>query len=186
MKAYKGFNKDMTCTPAGKSFQYEEGKTYETEEASLCHTGFHACENPIDCLSYYAPANSVYHEVELEDVSGEREEDTKRCGKKITIGTSLDIKGLVKASIEYIKERCDNNKCGGDGSALNGGNGSVLRGAESSRFKGGMYSVFAAEIWANGELKGVKIAVVDGVKIKTGTWYTLKGRKFVEVGNEND
>ena len=25
MKAYKGFNKDMTC----RNFQYEEGKTYE-------------------------------------------------------------------------------------------------------------------------------------------------------------
>ena len=29
MKAYKGFNKDMTCNPNGKVFQFEEGKTYE-------------------------------------------------------------------------------------------------------------------------------------------------------------
>ena len=38
MKAFKGFNKDMTC----KGFQYEEGQTYETEQARLCETGFHA------------------------------------------------------------------------------------------------------------------------------------------------
>lgn len=31
MKAYKGFNPDMTC----RGFQYEEGKTYETDEATL-------------------------------------------------------------------------------------------------------------------------------------------------------
>ena len=66
MKAYKGFNKDMTC----RGFQYEEGKTYELpegEEAKLCETGFHACENPVMCLSYYDASKSVYHEVELED-----------------------------------------------------------------------------------------------------------------------
>ena len=32
MKAYKGFNKDMTCL----GFQFKEGETYETEEAKLC------------------------------------------------------------------------------------------------------------------------------------------------------
>lgn len=36
MKAYKGFNKDMTC----RGFQYEIGKTYETDEADLCNSGF--------------------------------------------------------------------------------------------------------------------------------------------------
>ena len=40
MKMYKGFNRDMTC----RGYKYEEGKTYETEAASLCNTGFHACE----------------------------------------------------------------------------------------------------------------------------------------------
>ena len=38
MKAYKGFNKDMTC----RGFQFEEGKTYEEKEARLCEKGFHA------------------------------------------------------------------------------------------------------------------------------------------------
>lgn len=59
MKAYKGFNKDMTC----RGFQFEEGKSYEEKEVKLCSKGFHACENPIDCLNYYRPSNSVYHEV---------------------------------------------------------------------------------------------------------------------------
>lgn len=50
-KFYKGFNEDLTC----RGFQYEEGKTYEENEANLCHKGFHACEDPLDCFSYYAP-----------------------------------------------------------------------------------------------------------------------------------
>ena len=100
MKAFKGFNKDMTC----RGFQYEKGKTYETDEARLCETGFHACERPLDCFSYYAPGNSVYREVELEDVSSERKDDSKIVGKRIKIGAELDIAGLCKAQFQYVKE----------------------------------------------------------------------------------
>ena len=61
MKAYKGFNKDMTCTPTdGKPFQYKEGETYEEPEADLCTKGFHACLDPLDCLNYYNICDSVY------------------------------------------------------------------------------------------------------------------------------
>ena len=60
IKAYKGFNKDMTC----RDFRYEEGKEYEEERAKACNCGFHACEYPLDCLGYYDPAHSVYREVE--------------------------------------------------------------------------------------------------------------------------
>ena len=68
MKAFKGFNKDLTC----RGYQYEEGKEFHTERAECCDTGFHACEYPLDCFGYYDPAHSVYHEVEL---SGEMDID---------------------------------------------------------------------------------------------------------------
>nr|DAG44245.1 MAG TPA: hypothetical protein [Caudoviricetes sp.] len=106
MKAYKGFNKDMTCTPDGRApFQYKEGETYEEPEAELCKKGFHACLEPLDCLNYYDICNSVYHEVELEDVRDQREKsDTKVCGKKIKIGAKLSIKDIVKASVDFTME----------------------------------------------------------------------------------
>ena len=103
MKAYKGFNENMTC----RDFQYEEGKSYEMEDAELCDHGFHACAYPLDCLNYYAPASSVYHEVEQENVTSEKQEDTKQVSSKIKIGARLDVAGLVKASVEYVKERAD-------------------------------------------------------------------------------
>lgn len=82
MKAYKGFNVDMTC----HGFQFEEGKTYEHEgEVKLCESGFHACEDPLDIFGYYAPSGSEFHEVELEGVSDERKEETKVVAKKITL-----------------------------------------------------------------------------------------------------
>ena len=36
IKSYKGFNRDMTCNPEGVSFQYEEGKEYEEDNAEAC------------------------------------------------------------------------------------------------------------------------------------------------------
>ena len=99
MKAYKGFNKDMTC----RGFQYEEGKEYETGKAKLCKEGFHACEAPLDCFNYYAPGQSVYREVEIDDVSDERKDDSKLVGKKIKIGAKIDVAGICKAHFEYVK-----------------------------------------------------------------------------------
>ena len=104
MKAFKGFNKDLTC----RGFQYKVGETYEVEKAELCQTGFHACESPVACLQYYYPATSVYHEVELEEVSNEKDTDTKRVGKKITIGAEIGIPEICSLTFEYVKDHCTN------------------------------------------------------------------------------
>ena len=118
MKAYKGFNKDMTCTPkGGKPFQYKEGETYEEPETKLCKKGFHACLEPLDCLNYYDICNSVYHEVELDDVNEERHpEDTKVCGRKIKIGARLNLKDMIKTSVDFVMESCkkEGTKSSGD------------------------------------------------------------------------
>ena len=100
---YKGFKKDMTC----RGFQYEEGKEYEESEASVCNSGFHSCEYPLDCFSYYDPAHSVYHEVEAsgEIDKGEEKDDTKVASTKIKIGAEINIAGMVKAAIEYTVKR---------------------------------------------------------------------------------
>lgn len=100
MKAYKGFNKDMTC----RDFQYEEGKIYVTDGAKLCEKGFHACEDPLDCWDYYDLLGSEFHEVEIDDVSDERNGDSKIVVKKITIGAKLDICEMVKASVDYVRK----------------------------------------------------------------------------------
>jgi len=110
MKAYKGFNRDMTC----RGFQYEEGKSYHEDEAVLCKKGFHACLSPLDVLYYYAPATSVYHEVILDNVADTdiygSIDDTKVAGKDITIGkrySPIDI-GLLQYN--YLTERYPNRE----------------------------------------------------------------------------
>ncbi len=204
MKAYKGFNLDMTC----RGFQYEEGKEYEEEEAKLCKSGFHACENPLDTFGYYAPGESVYHEVELDGVPDEREgEDTKVCAKKIKIGARLDVAGICKAHFEYVSSKCvpANGRVAGDEeSAAAGNRGSAAAGDWGSTAAGDWGSAAAGEhglaCARGGKAKGsigavicitetdecgknisFAAGIVDGVKIKADTWYKCENGKLVEA-----
>ena len=107
MKGYKGFDKDWKC----RDMQYEVGKTYEEAEARLCNKGLHFCENPFDVFNYYSPSNqSRYAVVEAENVTDEKDSDTKRVAKKLTIKTELNLIGIVKAGMEYIKEHINVEK----------------------------------------------------------------------------
>ena len=191
MKAFKGFDKDLKC----RDFQYEIGKEYEEKDAKLCNIGFHACEHPLDVLRYYPPIdNNRFCEVEIED-SGERHSvDTKVCGTKIKIGAEIGLKGLIKATFEYVKERCTTDKQGEDNTALTGGYRSALTGGECSVVYGGKNakvrgkkgSVLALQYWVDCELKGIKFKEVDGVKIKEDTYYELLKGRFKEVKEQHN
>lgn len=135
MKAYKGFNKDMTC----RGFQYEIGKAYETDAADLCSIGFHACENPLDCFGYYAPAASRYCEVEIEDNGQRSPEDSKVVGRKIKIGAELSTEQICRLHFEYVRSRCDpakTNAAGDRESASAGERGSASAGEYGSASAG--------------------------------------------------
>lgn len=108
IKAYKGFNKDMTC----RGFKYEEGKSYKEEVAKCCNSGFHACENPIDVFYYYDPAHSIYREVELNgDTDKDPDsDDSKICATEIKIGSTIDLPGMIKASIDFVMNRVKREK----------------------------------------------------------------------------
>ena len=126
IKAYKAFDKDLSC----RGFKYEVGKEYEeTGYIKACEKGFHACPYPLDVFGYYAPAGSRFCEVEQSGKIDDSESD-KVCSSKIRIGAELDIRGLVKAAVSYVKERCT-NECNaepgkpataGDGGAATAGN----------------------------------------------------------------
>jgi hypothetical protein len=105
--AYKGFNRDWTCTPRGVKFQYELGKTYEhTGPVTRCGEGFHACEHPLNVFDYYPPATSRFAEVTLSgDVAREYGGDTKIAAAKITINVELSIGDLVKRAWDYVWSR---------------------------------------------------------------------------------
>ena len=174
IKSYKGFNRDMTCNPDGVSFQYEEGKEYEENYAEACECGFHACEMPLDVFSYYPPGTSVYHEVEQSGKISRKEDDSKVASTKIKIGARLDIAGFVKAQIEYVKKRTNNEHtdpehatAGDCGAATAGDCGAATagyRGAATAGDSGAATSRGKSEVGTN----GLAVARGNNVKVKGG------------------
>ena len=201
MKMYKGFDKYLKC----RDFQYEIGKTYEEPTADLCNRGFHACERPLDVFRYYYPGKmSRYCEVNLDDVSDQKDDDSKRCSKKIAVKAEIGITGIVKAQIKYVKKHTtmeytdpkqatagwygaatagESGAATSRGSVSVGGNGCGLVRGENVKIKGGMGAilVIAVENDEDCGIKEWKAIVVDGENIKPDTWYTLKNGKLVEV-----
>ena len=144
IKAYKAFDKDLSC----RGFKYEVGKEYEeTGDIKACEKGFHACPYPLDVFGYYAPAGSRFCEVEQSGKIDDSESD-KVCSSKIRIGAELDIRGLVKAAVSYVKERCTNEcnaepgkpaTAGDSGAATAGDSGAATagnKGAATAGYKG--------------------------------------------------
>ena len=181
MKVYKGFDKNMTC----RGFQYEEGQTYELpegEKAKLCDNGFHACEAPLDCFGYYRPSDSVYHEVELDGVTDETGDDSKRVGSKIKIGARLDIARLCRLQFEYVKEHCTNENnaeegkpatAGSSGAATAGSYGAATAGdsgAATAGYRGaataGSYGAATSRGSSSVGKNGLACARGDGVKVR--------------------
>ena len=173
MKAYKGFNKDMTC----RGFQYEIGKAYETAAADLCSIGFHACENPLDCFGHYAPATSRYCEVEIEDNGQRSPEDSKVVGKKIKIGAELSTEQICKLHFEYVRSRCDpakTNAAGDRESASAGEYGSASAGRYGSASAGDYGSASAGDYGVSAS-RGSSSAGENGVAAARGEHAKVRG-----------
>ena len=185
IKSYKGMDKDMRC----KGFKYEVGKTYETEDAKACQCGFHACEAPLDVLRYYPLRDgNRYFEVEQSGELSRNGEDSKVASTKLTVGSEIGIPDLLKAHVEWVRNRAKTGTAGGDESNLAGGDWSVIVGRNNTKAKGGLRSVIVLTGWniINSEYTPVtvKAIVVDGEKYKPDTWYTLKNGEIVEVSDE--
>ena len=128
IKAYKAFDKDLSC----RGFKYEVGKEYEeTGDIKACEKGFHACPYPLDVFGYYPPAGARFCEVEQSGKIDDSESN-KVCSSKIRIGAELDIRGLVKAAVSYVKERCTNECNAEPGKPATAGN----RGAATAGYSG--------------------------------------------------
>ncbi|EBR9315124.1 hypothetical protein D5C01_25635, partial [Salmonella enterica subsp. enterica serovar Muenchen] len=102
---YKGFKQNLTCC----GFQFEIGKTFEHEgKVKACSSGFHSCEYPLDCFSYYPPAESRYAESVAEgDISREDGGDSKIASASITIKAELTMPEFVQRAIDWIWSKVD-------------------------------------------------------------------------------
>ena len=102
MIGYKGFDKDFKC----RDFQYEVGKEYEHDgEAKLCESGFHFCENPHEVLVHYqAGDGSRFAIVEADEVSDERENDSKRVARRLKIKSEISVFEICRIAVDVFFE----------------------------------------------------------------------------------
>ena len=202
VSGFKGFDENMQC----RGFQYEEGKTYhEDGEIQACQSGFHYCKYPLDVFGYYPPAKSRFCAVEGFGKVSNDTDDTKIAVSDLKVKAEIGIAGIVKAAIEYTRNRCT-NKCnteegkpataGSYGAATAGDNGaatsrgksctgkhgiSVARGNDV-KVRGGMGAilVIAEEEKERYEIASWKVVSVDGDKVKPDTWYKLQNGELIE------
>lgn len=102
MKAYKAFDKNLTC----RDFQYEIGKTYEMkDEPIICERGFHACTKLDDVFNYYDLGGGTrICEVELVgDIDDMSQKDSKVATNKIKIIRELRASELWDLGTRYSK-----------------------------------------------------------------------------------
>ncbi|MBF1359135.1 MAG: hypothetical protein HXM75_01395 [Mogibacterium diversum] len=213
MKAYKGFNEKLQCSPNEKPFQYEIGKEYEHEgKVKPCRSGFHACKSPLDVLWYYPPNTSRYCEVEVDDDSKGDNSNSKVASRRIKIGAEIGVVGLAKAHIEYVKEHVTHHVKENDrGAATAGEYGAATAGYKGAATAGNRGAATAGEYGAAtaGEYGaatskgksstgdyGLSVARGNGVKVKgglnavlviaeEGVWdYEIKDWKAVVVDGE--
>ena len=172
IKAYKAFDKDLSC----RGFKYEVGKEYEeTGDIKACEKGFHACPYPLNVFGYYTPAGSRFCEV-YQGGKIDDSESNKVCSSKIRIGAELDIKELVKAAVSYVKERCT-NECNADpgkpatagnyGAATAGNYGAATAG-DSGAATAGNYGAATARGKASTGFNGLSVARGSNVQVKGG------------------
>ena len=172
IKAYKAFDKDLSC----RGFKYEVGKEYEeTGDIKACEKGFHACPYPLDVFGYYTPAGSRFCEVEQSGKIDDSESD-KVCSSKIRIGAELDIRGLVKAAVSYVKERCT-NECNadpgkpataGDSGAATAGNCGAATAGDCGAATAGNCGAATARGKASTGSNGLSVARGNNVQVKGG------------------
>ena len=144
MKVYKGTDKDMKC----RGMQYEIGKEYEVDGAVRCGcVGLHSCKAPFDVLKYYGlnKGNRYFKAEAGGKIDEDKDGDSKIASSKLMIKAEIGLPGLIRAQMEYTRERAetggkngdDSNLAGGDRSNLAGGDGSNLAGGDRSNLAGG-------------------------------------------------
>ena len=206
IKGYKAFGKELICNPDGIAKQYKEHTTFEEDgdvDLGPCRKGvMHFCEDPFDVLSAYPLVNSdgeITEFAEVEAVGDVRNYKDQSITNKLHIGAKLNLKGFVKACVDFTIEKTkfeidkdsDSDISSGDYAKITSeGKKSVVMAAgfdSMAKAKIGSWITLAEWVRVNDDDKTiwkpkcVKTEYVDGEKIKEDTFYKLIDGEFKEV-----
>lgn len=178
MIAYKGFNKDLSCTRGKGTFFYKIGETYEEPSAKCANTGFHCVEEPIEVLTWYRNDDSRYCVVDADGDIHEDGNDKISC-TRMKILKEVTLQQLAAMECIWIQEHPDRecskhvkrNKAEGTGIVIvRGKNPKAAADIDSTIY-------LLKEGKGKKEIEEIGIYLIDGVNFMPGTYYGVDGRK---------
>lgn len=184
MRVYKGFNKDMTCTCGSGKYQYEIGRKESSEGSKTRRTGFHASENPLECMNWYKyDGKNIICLCEAEGV--DEENSDVMCAKELTPIRKLGVTELAVAIMSYMYEH-PLRDCRHKDEYVHAGDEEteaaticIARG-KNPRAKVGSGGIIGLIEEMDGKIERLKL-----IKIETSQeaekWYTLKEGEIVEA-----
>lgn len=105
MRAYKGFTKELISRLGNGEEEtccFVPGETKEVEASKTFSCGFHCCENPFECLAYYAfDGSNRFFVVEAAGDIDEDDEERIAC-TKITLVEELTPLKFALEGMKYI------------------------------------------------------------------------------------
>ena len=198
IKGYKAFGKELICNPDGIAKQYKEHTTFEEDgdvDLGPCRKGvMHFCEDPFDVLSAYPLVNSdgeITEFAEVEAVGDVRNYKYQSITNKLHIGAKLNLKGFVKACVDFTIEKTkfeidkDSDSDISSGySAQIGSSGYYAKIGSSGDYAQIGSSGDYAQITSEGKKSVVMAAGFDSMaKAKIGSWITLA--EWVRVNDDD-
>ena len=173
MKAYKGFNSDLTC----RGYQFSKSEVNRTDEANCKRNGFHCAENPLDCLDYYPDyKRSVYYVVEASGDINETDGDSKISCTEMRLVKRLSFLELLVEGVAYMdrypKRRWNSNVAHEKGCAFNGY--ALVRGKNPVACGSiGDVLMLVQEEKERCEVQDIVVYVIDGKDYLPDVWYGM-------------
>ena len=190
IKGYKAFGKELICNPDGIAYkQYKEHTTFEEDgdvDLGPCRKGvMHFCEDPFDVLSAYPLVNSdgeITEFAEVEAVGDVRNYKNQSITNKLHIGAKLNLKGFVKACVDFTIEKTKFEIDKDSDSDISSGYSAQI-GSSGYSAKIGSSGDYA-QITSEGKNSVVMAAGFDSMaKAKIGSWITLA--EWVKVNDDD-
>ena len=195
MLAYKGFTKELTATLGKGVFKFEVGKTYTEEECKTARNGFHCCENPFECISYY-PLNGS-NRYFLVNAAGNIDEDEgeRIACTELTLVKELTLKEFAGHGMTYMvqhpmRDKWEKSHSGirvaKDKSEATEKNSIAIARGKNPRVRGVEGAILGLILEpVKGEIASAKLFVPN--KQQAGKWYTIdRERNLWEVRDEKE
>ncbi len=180
MIAFKGFNKDLTCTRGKGRFQYRIGETFTAEKAQCASTGLHCVEEPIRVLDWYSSPDSKFCIVEAKGDIHEDGGDKISC-TEMKIVKELSLQALAMYECLWIKAnpyRKSSDRVLRNRGHAGKGDIVIVRGKNpvASGEKGATLFLLKEEQGHKLDIEEIGVFMIDDQKYKSNKLYNVAGK----------